>query len=182
MEEQTKSTLRQVNYSNNLQIARNILEKKREKQSFSGHDEFELIAEKSNFAFYQRRMNYVDGDKILKQFIVDEAWSMYDCMRFFNIGADRFKRIKTARIKKKSFLRNKYHSGGQLSSIDSKSRDATFSLFIRYAHRCFADNNEPLMKSSCGKVIIDKPKVHEWKSVSDVRFDYKKFNHYYFDL
>ena len=166
-----------VNYSNNIQIARNILEKK--KHQSSGYTEFELEKKTQDFAFYQRRMNYERGDTILKQFIVDEAWSMYDCMRFFKIGSHRYKRIKTGGLRKKTF--KNFPSGGQLTSIDSKDRDAVYLLFISYAHRCFADDNEPLMKSASGKVIPGKPEVHTWKSVTDVFLDYAYFNRTYLE-
>ena len=144
------------------------------------YNEFELVAKKDSFEDEQLVMNFEAGDNILREFIVDKALTRYNVMRFFNIGTDRYNRIKSGRVKK-STLKNCRGSGGRLISKWSKDRDASFLLFVRFAHRCFADDNEPLMKTWSGKdVIPNKPNVHKWKSVAHVFDDYLYFHNTFF--
>ena len=72
------------------EIAREILKKqggrnlpiiKDGEQSYS---ELQLEEIRTNFGFEQRKMDYEAGDKILREFIVDKAWSMKESEDFIN--------------------------------------------------------------------------------------------------
>jgi hypothetical protein len=133
----------------------------------------ELQAKIYLFGNEQQKMDWEAGDLILKEFVVDKGWTtMHECMRLFKIGSERFKRIKSGRLKT-SATKNR---GGQLQLHDSLQRDAIFLLFIRFSNRCFADDNEPLMTNSINHVIPNKPNVKKWGSVMDVFEDYLYFH------
>ena len=164
-------------YKSSLIISREILNNPARRpppaqaQSFVS-EEAELQAKIYLFDNEQQKMDWEAGDLILKEFVVDKGWTMHECMRLFKIGSERFKRIKSGRLKT-SATKNR---GGQLQLDDSLRRDAIFLLFIRYSNRCFADDNEPLMTNSINHVIPNKPNVKKWGSVMDVFEDYLYFH------
>lgn len=174
---------RPESYKSSLQISQEILNNQRVKQQTVGvmgscldgkkfFSESELQAKIYLFMNEQQKMDWDAGDKILKEFIIDESWTMHECMRLFKIGSERFKRIKSGRLKTPAIK----NGGGQLCLDDSMRRDSIFILFVKYAHRCLADDNEPLIENSENHVIPNKPNVKKWKSVMDVFVDYIYFH------
>ena len=121
---------------------------------------------RNDFDAAQAYRNFEVGDTILREYIIEMNWTLWECQKLFDIGRARYNKIKKGQ--------RRMSSGGRLCVYDTCYREAVLKSFneyiLKYIDTAKKDSDTSMICNHEG--LSFKPNYLNWYSERAIYSDY----------